>query len=390
MTNTLTNLAADLYKAADIVGRELVGFGSSVTINSDVSLRAAKGDTIRSFFTRQPTLNTSYTPAMTIPEGDDQTVDNKTFSLNKIANVKIPYTGEDIKHLNNGAGFSSVYGDQVAQALRKITNQIETDIGTALSQAYSRAIGTAGTTPFASNFNTIAQLRRILVDNGCPMDGENVIVMNTAAGENLRNLAQLQKANEAGSTTLLRQGELLNLQGLSLKESAGVALHTAGSGTSYQTNFPAGYLIGDGAFGSTGTANLTLDTGSGTLLVGDAVTFTGDTNVYGANSTFASNVFTIGETGLRKALADNVALTIGASFTANMAFNRKAVELAMRPIAMPPGGDAAVDSMTVQDPWSGFIYEFRVYKGYGKMMIDITCLYDIKVWKPAYVACLFG
>ena len=51
MSNVLTNLAADLYKAADIVGREQVGLIPSVTINADTE-RVAKGDTVRSHFTR--------------------------------------------------------------------------------------------------------------------------------------------------------------------------------------------------------------------------------------------------------------------------------------------------------------------------------------------------
>ena len=89
MANTLTNLAADIYRAADIVGREAVGFIPSVTINAG-SEAAAQGDTVRSHFTRAATVNTSATPAMTIPEGDDQTIDNKTMTISQIASVRIP------------------------------------------------------------------------------------------------------------------------------------------------------------------------------------------------------------------------------------------------------------------------------------------------------------
>ncbi len=44
MANVLTDLAADIYVAADVVGRELVGFIPAVTINANGSERAAKGD----------------------------------------------------------------------------------------------------------------------------------------------------------------------------------------------------------------------------------------------------------------------------------------------------------------------------------------------------------
>ncbi len=47
---------------------------------------------------------------------------------------------------------------------------------------------------------------------------------------------QLTKANEAGTTALRAQGTLLELHGFVLRESAGVARHTAGTGASYVTN----------------------------------------------------------------------------------------------------------------------------------------------------------
>ena len=115
MANILTNLAADIYKAADTVGREMVGLIPSATINSSDSERAAKGDTIRSHFTRTPTVNSTFAPSMTIPEGTDQTVDNKVLTVNNFASVQIPWTGEDIKHVRNGAGFETIYGDQIKQ-----------------------------------------------------------------------------------------------------------------------------------------------------------------------------------------------------------------------------------------------------------------------------------
>lgn len=384
MANTLTDLAADIYKAADIVGRELVGFIPSVTINGDATTSAAKGDTIRAHFTRTPTVSTTYSPSMTIPEGTDQTVDNKTMSLDTFANVQIPWTGEDIKHVDNGSGFETIYGDQIKQAMRAITNSIETAVGTAAYQGASRAFGTAGTTPFASNFNDIAEVRQILADNGAPTnDGQLSLVVNTLAGTNLRQLAQLQKVNEAGGSELLRQGELLNLQGFMLKESAGVASHTKGTGT--------GYLVNDGDGLAVGDTVVAVDTGSNTLLAGDVVTFAADTtNKYVAGSALSGGSFSLNAPGVRSVIPNDNAITIGASYTANVGFHRSAIELGIRPIAMPAGGDAAVDMMTVQDPHSGLVYTIAVYKGYKKAMFEISCLYGVKAWKPEFIATLLG
>jgi hypothetical protein len=56
--------------------------------------------------------------------------------------------------------------------MRSIVNQIEAFAWTLAYKASSRAYGTAGTTPFASNFNEVPQIRKILQDNGCPFDGQ--------------------------------------------------------------------------------------------------------------------------------------------------------------------------------------------------------------------------
>ena len=386
MPNTLNNLAADIYKAADQVGRELVGFIPSVTINGDATTEAAKGDTIRAAFTRTPTVSTTYAPSMTIPEGTDQTVDNKTMTLDTFANVQIPWTGEEIKHVNNGSGFETIYGDQIKQAMRAITNSIEVAVGSAAYLASSRAFGTAGTTPFGSNFNEIAEVRQILMDNGCPFDGNLSLVVNSLAGTNLRQLAQLQKVNESGGSDMLRQGELLNLQGFMLRESAGVAAHVKGAGAS-------GLINGAEAVGQTTLTYDTLTVNSTGYKAGDVVTFAADTTnkyVVGTGSTTTAGDIVLNGPGLRVALPDNNAITIGDSYTANLAFHRSAIELGIRPIAVPAGGDAATDMMTVQDPFSGIVYTIAVYKGYKKTMIEVGALYGVKAWKPEHIATLLG
>ncbi len=373
MANVFTSLAADIFVARDKVGRELVGAIPACTINADGSTRAAKGDLVRASYTRAQTVNTSYAPSMTIPEGTDQTVDNMTMSLNSYASIQIPYTGEDVKHLDNGAGFQTVYGDQIYQAFRAITNKMELDLLLDINNHAGSAYGTSATTPFATTMNDISNIRKLLVDRGCPDDGQLSLVYNTAAGLNLRNLANLYKVNEAGSSELLRQGVLLDLYGIKIRESAQVNSHTAGSGTSYVLN-------GSHAKGAT---SIVAKTGNGTVLAGDVVTI--NSHKYVVLAGIASpGTFTI-NSGLVAAGSDGDTITIEATYAGNVGFHKAAVELAMRPIALPHGGDAAVDRMTVQDPWSGLIFELAMYKGYQKAMIEVGCLYGTKTWKPDFV-----
>lgn len=387
MANTLTNLAADIYRAADMVGREAVGFIPSVTVNTG-SERVAKDGTVRSFFTRAQTVNETDSPAMTIPEGTDQTVDTKTLTIDKYASVQIPWTGEDVKHVNNGAGFETIYGDQIKQAMRTIVNKIEYNGFLAAYKNASRAYGTAGTTPFASNHDVIAFVRQILFDNACPVDdGQVSLILNSAAGAKMRNLASLQKANEAGNTSLLRQGTLLDLQGMMIKESGQILQHTKGAGTGYD------FVVAGEAVGQTtlsvegGTVNAT------GIKAGDVITHAGDSStkyVVTTGLTATSGDIVIGDPGLLVAGVDANEITVGDSYTPNVAFHRSAIELAIRAPAMPQGGDAATDVMMVQDPHSGLVFEIAAYKGYRKAMIEVRCVYGWKAWKSAHIATLLG
>ena len=384
MANVLTDLAGDIYKSADMIGREVVGGITSMILNADGSERVAVGGKVRSHFTRQPGASVATSAAMTIPEGTDQTVDNKTATISKSQAIQIPWTGEDVKHVDNGSGFETIYGDQIVQAMRTLTNEIEVDAMTALYQGASRKIGVAGTTPFASDFDVMAESLQILIDNGQkPAGGDTSMILNTNASTKLRNLAQLQKANESGSTSLLRQGVLLDLQDFAMKESAGVQNHTKGTGALY-TSDSAGYAIGDTA--------ITLITGTGTVVVGDSVTFAGDTNIYNINTGVAApGVITLAAPGLRAPIAASaIAMTIGNDFAGNVGVKRGAAELIMRAPALPKGGDAAVDRMMVQDPHSGLIFEISAYLGYRKAMFEVAAAWGQKVWKEDGVVVLLG
>jgi hypothetical protein len=381
MANTLTNLEADIYVAADKVGHELTGLIPSVTFNSGAE-RAAMNATVRSHFTRSASV-TDNTPSMTIPEGNDQTVDNKTMTLSKSRGVMIPYTGEDEKFLNSGAGFSTVYGDQVLQAMRAITNEIEVDLAVAGTLGASNAFGTAGTTPFgtANDYTDAANVLKLLKDNGAG-SFDNCMVINTAAGANF--LGKQSAVNAAGTDSILRQGVLLDVAGMPIRESAQIQNHAAGTSTNATTN-TAGYAVGATA--------ITL-AGSGTILAGDAITFAGDSTQYvvavGTNSVSGATI-TLAGGGLKVAIGTSAtAITLAADSARNLGFAKSAIEVAVRAPAKPAGRDSAAETMIVVDPHSGLSFDVSLYLGFQKQMINVSAVWGTKVWKPEHVVTLLG
>jgi hypothetical protein len=380
---TLTALAENIYRARDIVARELVGFIPSILSNTD-SEQVSTGGTVDSIVTSQPTVNTSVTPSMTIPNGDAQTIAVKQLTLDKTASVRIPMTGENARKLSNIGQYQTAVDQMFAQAIRGIVNSIETNVGLALDLSASRATATAGTTPFASNFNSIADLRKILVDNGTPVDDLSLIV-DTSAGTKLRQISGLWQANTAGSDATLRQGTLLDMHGFKIKESAQVASHTKGTGASYLVDLVAGYAVGD--------TTIHVDTGTGTILAGDVVVFDGDTTQYVVKTGFAGDGdgdIVLQEPGLRAALANNATVTVSATHASNIGLHRQACELAMRPIAEPEGGDAATDRIIIADDMSPLVFTVSMYRGYHAAMMEVAAVYGTKVWKPEFTAKLLG
>lgn len=383
--NVLTGLYPSLYAGMDIVSRELVGFIPSVTRNFTAE-RAAVGQSVVYHVAPEMTPRDT-SPSMTIREPIDRTVSTGTMTISKSREIDFGFVGEEQLGLNTGPGYNTVQADLFAQALRGLVNEIETDLAVEGYQNASRAYGTPGTVPFATNLGEAAQIRKILDDNGAPGTGRSLVV-DTAIGANIRTLGQLTKVNEAGTTMTLRDGELLNLHGLSVKESAQIQSFTAGTGASATTN-NAGYAVG-------ATVITLASAGTGTILAGDYVTFAGDTNKYlvvsGDADVSGGGTITLSAPGLRVAIpASTTAITVvepsgGGATTRALAFSPDALHLVARAPALPDGMDAAIDSMMLTDPRSGLSFEVRVYLGERKVKFSVACAWGVKAAKRQHIA----
>lgn len=384
--NTLTRLIPDLYAGLDVVSRELVGMIPSVFRNTSAERAAVGQSIVYSITPQRGTFNV--TPAMAIPEPADETVGNGTLSITKSQGVEFGWTGEEQRGLNTGIGYLTVQADNFAQALRTLTNAIELDLANVAIANVSRWYGTIATIPFTTNVGESAQIRKILDDNGAPPSGRSLVI-DTTVGANLRTLANLTKANEAGTTMVLTDGTLINLNGLNIKESAqlnpGIAKGTAASATTTGAGFAKG-----------ATVIAMAAAGTGTVVVGDSVTFAGDTNKYAVTSGLASAAaggsITIAQPGLRQAIpAAATAVTVGGGTTlsrngAGVAFTPNAVHLIARAPALPQEGDAAIDRIMITDPRSGLSFEVAIYAGYRKIRAEVTMAWGVGVTKVEHIA----
>lgn len=382
--NTLTGLIPDLYAGLDVVSRELVGFIPSVARDASIA-RAAVGENV-SYHIAPTNTASDIAPAMVVPEPADQTIGVGSMQITKARAVAFGFIGEEQRGLNNGPGYLNVQADMFAQALRTLTNEIEVDLAVEATAAAGRAYGSAGTTPFASDVGGTAQVRKILDDNGAPPSGRSLII-DTTAGAALRTLGQLTKANEAGTTMGLRDGQLLDLNGLSIKESAQMqrpAVSTAASATVTA----AGHAVGD-------TSLAISAAGTGAIVANSYITFAGDTNQYlvttGVADVSAGGTIVIAKPGLRVAMSTATkAITIVAAAVRNIAFSQNAIQLVARAPALPQEGDAALDRFMLVDPRSGLPFEVSLYAGYRKIRAEVGMAWGKKAVKVEHIAGLLG
>lgn len=387
MANTITGLIPTIYEALDVVSREQIGMIPAVSRNSSAE-RAALNQTIMVPIAPANALADN-TPGTTAPNTGDQTVNNVSMTISKSKHAPIRWNGEEQRGLINAGSYNDLLRNQFVQAFRTLSNQIESDLVVAAYQGASRAYGTPGTTPFgtAGDLSDIAQARKILNDNGAPQT-DLQLVGSTSTFANLRGKQNvLFKVNEAGTAELLRQGVIGRLEGFDLHESGQAAAFTKGTGASYTTN-TAGYAVGATA--------ITLITGTGTINAGDVITFAGDSNKYVVDSALSGGVVTIGAPGLLQAIpASATAVTVGNTYTPNLAFSKSAMQLVTRPPAMPIGPDGrpmdmADDVMTIVDPVSNIAYDVAMYRQFMQLVYHVRLAWGVASIKSNHIVVLQG
>lgn len=387
-TTTLTGLVPTIYEAMDIVAREQVGFVRAVAQDFSAE-RAAVNQTIRS-----PVVGAATGEDLEVnnvaSSAPDETINYVDMTITKARSYPFGITGEESKSVSGS--LATINRDRIAQRIRALGNEVEADLA-ALHIYASRAYGTYNTTPFgtAGDLSDFANATKLLNVNGAPQSDRHMVLGANAATNIRGKQSSLFKVNEAGSDELLRTGALGVVQGWNLHESAQVKTAVTvgtGSASPAMTTNTAGYAVG-------ATVITLASAGTGTIIAGDIITFAGDTNKYlvvsGDADVSNGGSVTIAAPGLRVAIAGSAtAIAVVGATTRNMFFQRSAIQLATRAPAMPEGGDAADDVMTIADPVTGITYEFCIYKQKRQVRYEVNLAWGVKMIKPEFAGVLIG
>lgn len=384
MANILDDLMPDAYAAIDTVSRELTGLIPAVYRDSRFD-RAPLNQSVRVPIVTENNAGFDIVPSMSLPTEANQTIGNVPVVINKSRAYPFSWSGVQQAQMNAGPGYSNLRAGQIAQAVRKLVNEMESDLA-ALQSRFSRAYGTAGTTPFsvAGDFTDATRVHKILKDNGAPMS-DNHLVIDTNAGANLGG----KQSNSSVEWTddILRQGVFRSISGMDIRESAQIVQSTAGTAASATTN-AAGYAVG-------ATVITLASAGTGAVVAGDIISFANDPEKYvvvsGDTDVSDGGTITLAAPGLRKAIpASATAITLIAGAARNMCFHRNAIVLATRLPERPEEGDLALDQQTIVDPRTGLAFELSVYPGQRMVSYQISAAWGVQLIKPEWTAILLG
>lgn len=387
-TLTLNGLLPVIYNAMEVISREQIGMIPAVSRDSGAE-RAAINETVRSPSVG-PMVAEDLTPGAVAADTPNQTINYVDMTIQKARSVPFGITGEEARGLNNGGTLGNINAQRITQALRTLSNEIESDL-TALHVNASRAYGTFNVTPFgtAADFTDFSNSLRILDDNGAPITDRQMVLGSSAISNIRGKQSGLFKANEANSDELLRRGIIGQVEGWDIHNSGQIKSQALAGSAAGSTTNTAGYPIG-------ATVINLASAGTGAFFAGDIVAIAGDADnkyVLAAGDADTSNGGTIvlAEPGLRKAIPGAAtAITVIAATTRNMFFHRSAIQLATRAPAMPEEGDSADDVMMVTDPVSGITYEFCIYKQKRQVRYEVNLAWGVKAVAPRHIGLLIG
>jgi hypothetical protein len=274
-----------------------------------------------------------------------------------------------------------------SEAVKALANEVDAYLLSLCKKFYGIA-GTAGTVPFANEKTTDATaLRAVLNKQLAGLDNRHVVLNPDAEGSAL-NVRAFQDASFGGGPAALMEGQINNKLGFRWWMDQNVTSHTAGTAADYLVNNVAGYAVG--------IKTVLVDTGTGTLNVGDIIKFAGHTQTYVVTASVGgSSITSISfEPGLVVAVANNVVVTgpgdtggIG-THVLNPAFHRDAIAFATRPLEGSSHPGSIIESDF--DNISGLTLRLEVTREHKRDRYSFDILYGGDVVRRELGARLLG
>jgi hypothetical protein len=372
-----------------ILSAGLVALRQATTLPSLVSRdyddeAAEKGDTITLHDAEDIEVQ-DVAPGNTPPATQDTDEKKSTIKLDHWKEASFYLTDKDVAEAVEG-----VIPERVEKASIALAEQVNADIAATYSKVYS-AVGTAGQTPFGSDYTEASAARKALNNEGAPMSMRRMVV-DPDAEENAINLSEFADASFAADDSVIVEGQIGRKLGFDWAMDQQLSTHNVG-------NFD-GTIVTDGAQPE-GTERVTIDgaTADQTILTeGDLISFAGVTGTYAVqaaveaapgDTTSTAHTVILGR-GLEAPVADDATVTqeVSTDHVSNLAFHRDAFALAIRPLADVVGDEAMVQTMV--DPLTGIPLRLEITREHKRTRWSFDLLYGTECIQPELATRVLG
>lgn len=267
---------------------------------------------------------------------------------------------------------------QASEAVKSLANVVDVFI-LELYKGFFGVAGTAGTTPFTGGTTEDAtELRKVLSEQLAP-PGDRWAVLNPDAEQKALDIRAFQDMSWNGSTAAIIEGQLNRKMGFGWFMDQNVRTHVSGTGTLYVTSGAS----------SVGATVIPLITGSGTIVVGDIITFASDPQTYTVLVGIAAPGSVTISPALRVAQTGAEAVAITPTHVVNLGFHRDAIAFASRPLQRY-GSEFGVVSQTAIDPVSGLALRVEAKHEFKRLRFSYDILFGAAVIRPELGARLLG
>ena len=373
-TNTLTNVIPQLLAQGLVTLRENAVMPRLV--NADYSAQAANRGSSVDIPIPASISAATVTPGYADPNDDGITPGQVTLNLDQWKEAPFFMTDKEMMEVMDGT-----IPMQAAEAVKALANDVDQYLLGLYTGVYT-AVGTAGTTPFATDVTVATSARKFLNNYLAPMTDRR-FVFNPDVEANALGLRAFQDVAWTGDARGINEGQIVRKLGFDWHLDQNVKDHTAGTATSIEVHTEA-------AAGAT-TVKLKGDTGP--LKAGDIITFAGHDQQYVVTEDTATLDSDGKDTTIAPALKVLVAadadVTLVASHAANIAFHRDAIAFANRPLLDSAEGLGS-QIMSMQDPVSGLTLRLEVSRQYKRTRWSFDILYGAKLVRPELAVRVLG
>ena len=279
---------------------------------------------------------------------------------------------------------------QLSAAIEAIATTINADILGKAAGVYGY-VGTAGTTPFASDLTAATSARKTLGLQLAPT-GNRRMVLNPDAEANALGLAAFRQYLQSADPNVIREGDIGRKLGFDWYMDQQVPTHTAGTIT---TGLIAKASTVQAVGVTSVTATTAASTGACALKKGDIIVFSGDTQTYAltADATQASAATDVTLTispGKVVALAGSETITVKATHVMNLGFHRDAFAFASRPLMNQEFTRNKDDQFVASDPVSKITMRLSYREEFHRTRFAFDVLWGSALIRPQLATRLAG